>query len=526
MRLFFFSVLFVSGLAAAAPRGAFVLRIEGPDVFVDLGRADGVAAGTRLRVFRTVEGTHPLTGKKVRDRFALGEAQVLEAGESLSRIQAASALLEQLEVGDPVELAEAPVVKASAKKDEPGPAPVVQCPSPPPAPAPPPDAKEVAELAPLRAAWLRALDLPAGERAQVWAGFLAAHPDSELATPISRELAMLRSAAAEPAPKAEPPPPAPAQVNYQVSAPASALEGDLLDIVLTAEGGPAPRAARLHWKSPRVTTYQTAAMESAGEGQLRALVPADQVKEPGLDYFVEADPGDGEAHAVSGDAAGPRHLEVQSVPGRIPPDTTDRSRVRVTYDFVDFNKFVGNDQYHQVEGDFLYRVRTALHSIRVGFGTYDGVGLRKADLDSAKAPRLVGYHYGFTEFELRASDLFAVLLKGLAGVTQKGFGVGFEGKIRIGREEGTSLLIGGAATADVGQRGSVQLSWDAVRSWPMSVEVVATNEPIGEDLGVRFNYSVGHAITSSADLVVHVGYELRDINHYGVSAGTGLAFHW
>ncbi|MHB8872259.1 MAG: hypothetical protein ACYC8T_01100 [Myxococcaceae bacterium] len=521
MRLLLLIALVASNIAVAAPRAAFVLRIEGPDVFVDLGRADGVSAGTRLRVYRTIEGTHPLSGKKVRDRFVLGEVQVLEAGESLSRLQAASVLLEQLEVGDPVELADRLLPGALPAKEEPRPlasAPL-RCPAP---TALPP----AVEFAPLKAAWLRALDLPPGERAEVWERYLGAHPDSELAAPIRRELSLLRTVAFEPPPPPVPLPVGPAPVHYEVSAPTHALEGDLLDLVITSSDNSVPRAAMLHWKSPRAATYQTLKMVSAGEGQLRAIIPVAEVKEPGLDYFVEIYEGEGDPRAVQGLPNAPKHVEIQSVPGRQPADTQDRSRVRLSYDFVDFNKFVGNDQYHHVEGDFLYRVRTGLHAVRVGFGSYDGAGVSKRLLDTPTLPRPVGYHYGFTEFELRVSELFAVLLKGLAGVTQEGFGVGFEGKFRIGREEGTSLLVGGAATAGIGQRGSVQLSWDAVRGWPMSIEVIATNEPIGEDLGVRFNYSVGRALTRSADLVAHIGYELRDINHYGVSAGTGLSFHW
>ena len=70
-------LLLLSAPALAAIRPAYVLRIEGADAFVDLGRADTTQPGERLRVYRVVEARHPATGKVLRDRFLLGEVVVL-----------------------------------------------------------------------------------------------------------------------------------------------------------------------------------------------------------------------------------------------------------------------------------------------------------------------------------------------------------------------------------------------------------------------------------------------------------------
>lgn len=74
-------LLLLSTPALAAPRPAYVLRIEGSDAFVDIGRAEAAAPGARLRGYRVIEARHPTTGKVLRDRFLLGEAEILESGE-------------------------------------------------------------------------------------------------------------------------------------------------------------------------------------------------------------------------------------------------------------------------------------------------------------------------------------------------------------------------------------------------------------------------------------------------------------
>jgi hypothetical protein len=174
-------LLLLAAPVLAAPRQAYVLRIEGSDAFVDIGRAEAAAPGAKLRVYRVIEARHPTTGKVLRDRFLLGEAEVLEAGEALSRIGGAKDLLLRLEVGDEVELASAPPVRPAT--------PSAAAPTSKPGTPPPPDAERAA----LRTTWETALKLSAAERARVWEEFLAAWPQSDLAGPIRSEVALLRT---------------------------------------------------------------------------------------------------------------------------------------------------------------------------------------------------------------------------------------------------------------------------------------------------------------------------------------------
>jgi hypothetical protein len=509
-------LLLLSSQALAATRPAYVLRIEGSDVFVDLGRADNAEPGERLRIYRVVEARHPATGKVMRDRFLLGEVEVLEAGESLSRIAVSDELLARLEVGDEVE----PVRLLLPRESTPTPAAPTRAPG---ASAPaggPSDAERVA----LRTAWNAALKLPPAERARVWEDFLAAWPQTDLVGPIRSEIALLRAAPVDA--KAEKAAARPTAPVVKVSAPSVALTDEPIVLSVANLAGPMPRAAMVHWRERGSPTFRTVHMRAEPTGHFRAALPEGAAVEPALEYYVEVVDIEGATLAAAGSASRPQHITIRRPPRDERVEHRARSRVRVIDEYVDFNRFKGNDVYNVFEADFLYRVYTAVHAVRVGFGSYQGTGTPRELLDTDTPSERVGYTYGFSELELRLHPSLAVLLKGSAGVNRSGLAGGFDLGLRIGSETGTSLLIRGATIANIGQRGSLTLAWDAVRGWPMSAEVVVTNEPIGEDLGVRLIYSVGRSVTPWLDVSGRLSYQLRDINHSGLGFGLGSTFHW
>ncbi|HEX8441611.1 hypothetical protein [Archangium sp.] len=511
-------LLLLAAPALAATRPAYVLRIEGSDAFVDLGRADAAAPGERLRVYRVVEARHPTTGKVVRDRFFLGEVEVLEAGESLSRIAAPDELLARMEVGDEVEPVNAPEPRERPTPTTPA------APKQGPSASAPSSGATDAERAALRTAWNAALKLPPAERAKVWEEFLAAWPQSELTGPIRSEIALLRQApAATASGKGTARPTASV---LKVSAPKVALTDEPIVLSLANLAGPMPRAAMVHWREQGSPTFRTVHMVVESTGHFRASLPEDAAVEPALEYYVEAVDTEGATLAAAGSSTRPQRIDIRRPPRDERVEYLKRSRVRISDEYVDFNRFKGNDVYNLFEADFLYRIYTAVHAVRVGFGSYRGTGTPRDQLDVDLTGRPVTYTYGFTELELRLHPSLAVLLKGSAGVNRSGLSGGFDLGLRIGSETGTSLLIRGATIANIGQRGSLTLAWDAVKGWPMSGEVVVTNEPIGEDLGVRLIYTVGRSVTPWLDVSGRVSYQLRDINHSGLGFGLGTTFHW
>jgi hypothetical protein len=514
-------LLLLAAPALAATRPAYVLRIEGADAFVDLGRADAAEPGERLRVYRVVEARHPTTGKVIRDRFLLGEVEVLEAGETLSRIAAPDELLARLEVGDEVEPVnplvprERPTTPAPGSPQQP---PVASTPS----AGGPSDAERTA----LRTAWNSVLKLPPAERARVWEQFLNAWPQSDLSGPIRAEISLLRAAPPESATAKGGPARSVVSPVLKVNAPFVALTDEPIVLSLTSLAGPMPRAAMVHWRERGSPTFRTVHMTAEPTGHFRATLPEGAAVEPGLEYYVEAVDPQGATLAAAGEAKKPQHITIRRPPRDQRVEYRARSRVRLSNEYVDFNRFKGNDAYNLFEADFLYRVFTTVHAVRVGFGNYRGIGTPREQLDSGLPGQPVGFTYGFSELELRLHPSLALLLKGSAGVNRDGLKGGFDLGLRIGSETGTSLLIRGATIANIGQRGSLALAWDAVKGWPMSAEVVVTNEPIGEDLGVRLIYTVGRSVTPWLDLTGRVSYQLRDINHSGLGFGLGTTFHW
>ena len=518
MRLLLVLLLLSSQAALAATRPAYVLRIEGSDAFVDLGRADNAEPGERLRIYRVVEARHPATGKVMRDRFLLGEVEVLEAGESLSRIAVSDELLARLEVGDEVES-----VRLLLPRERPA-SPTTSAPTQGPATTAPSGGPSDAERAALRTAWNAALKLPPAERARVWEDFLAAWPQTDLVGPIRSEIALLRAAPADA--KAEKGAARPTAPVVKVSVPSVALTDEPIVLSLANLAGPMPRAAMVHWRQKGTPTFRTVHMVAEPTGHFRATLPQGTAEEPAVEYYVEVVDTAGATLPAAGTATRPQHITLRRPPRDERIETQARSRVRVIDEFVDFNRFKGNDVYNVFEADFLFRVLMAVHSVRVGFGSYQGIGTPRTLLDTDTQGERVGYTYGFSELELRLHPSLAVLLRGSAGVNRTGLAGGADLGLRIGSETGTSLLIRGATIANIGQRGSLTLAWDAVQGWPMSAEVVVTNEPIGEDLGVRLIYSVGRSVTPWLDVSGRLSYQLRDINHSGLGFGLGTTFHW
>src|SRR5262249_60581707 len=123
----------------------------------------------------------------------------------------------------------------------------------------------------------------------------------------------------------------------------------------------------------------------------------------------------------------------------------ERSEVRLSYQYVDFNKLQGNDRYWVAEGDFLYRWAGIIHSLRVGAGAYDGVGgdRQQIDMNVPGTSHAVGFNYSYTEIELQVAASVALLGKVLAGLTPGGLSAGVESKVRVGYEDCPTLGCGG-----------------------------------------------------------------------------------
>ena len=560
------SCLLLAALLSAAtavarppdPAGALVLRIDGRDAYFDLGRTSGAGPGVRVLFFRTVSLLDPRTGGTVRDRFLVTEAEISEAGEVLSRARLEPEVAAAVRVGDRVELSRpmpmesAPpplVIRDLPPAQKPGRPPTREGPPDQPPAAQPAGAaqsseptREQREAAEFTGAFVRAQQLSAPVRILFWNKWVKEHAGGPLSTAVAQELEVLKSldgprAPAQAQAAAPPPPPprpdAPEVAAPEVAAPSAAFDNDPIEIVLTWPGLP-PQNALLNWRPRGFPLFETVRFAPDGQHTVRARLPAGATPPPGVEWWASVPDGDkGAERPIAGTGTDPRTVTIATAPGLDIPSRKDRSRGTLWVDYADWNRFKGNDWFVDVEGEFLYRVLSGLHSIRMGFGLYQGQGqsLQSALQDEKSADKVyhstaIGYHYGYTELEFHPHEMFGVMGKLLTGVDRSGFGAGFEGRIRIGREEGTNLVLGSGFTKGIGNKNDITLSWDRVQGWPMAASVIVTNEPVMADYGVRFLYQVGRSVTDFCDLSARLSYQLRDINHNGFGAGLSASFHW
>lgn len=125
-----------AGPAQAAERAA-ILRVEGPVIYTNAGRQDGLVPGQTLEGHRAVSVVDPATGRTLTDYFSVGVGVVTAAGDTLTRLQVPADVAVQLQAGDAVQLPEAAPAPAPAPAVAAAPAPsVAAAPAPAPAPAP------------------------------------------------------------------------------------------------------------------------------------------------------------------------------------------------------------------------------------------------------------------------------------------------------------------------------------------------------------------------------------------------------
>lgn len=552
--------------------------IEG--IVVSLGEASGAVPGQKVRIYRAVEVRHPVSGQKMSDRFPLGDVELIEVGRTLSVCEDLPEIEEseagtvpvlkgtggtaevakpekksRVKVGDQVELVGTPrvveMVGEAATSDKklpwaaakPVPVAMAECPEAD-CPACPPtsSAMDDATVAAV-AAWKRTLGHPIGVRMEIWKKFLQAHPDSPYASNVKSEISSLELQQAESRRLAKEamaaatlkPPPKPGEEPLRFKhLPAKKLfTGQPLHVAVAASRLQPIRAADVYYRALETPTYKKKPMQRDGDAYLRAELGAKELSPPGVEYFIEAVDQKGDTYKVSGTQKIPLKVAVETPPGQILVERRNRSKVSLLYEYVNFRAGEGRegpteDNFQRFEADFLYRIMTILYSIRVGCGVYTGQG-GKIDVPDAKT---VGFNYGYTELEFRFHEYFSMMGRVILGLNRPpgqeaaGLAGGFEGKIRIGKEMGTNLVMGAAILEDIGSLGLIELTWDVVRYFPMTGRVEVTTQPVQEDIGVRIMYQIGLSALDWFHPTLNVGVALRRIDHYGVSLGVGTVFQW
>lgn len=530
------SLLLVTSLALAAePVEATVLGLDGVRAYADLGRADGVAKGQTVLVYETIEVVDPVSGRALTDRFPLGELRVVEAGETLSLLQGDPALMMRVEVGDAI-LLEAPRLSPVVR---PQPTPARPEPSAPSAATTQVVVQVPEDLEALSLAFDRSAGASLDDRLVIWSGWRATYPSSPMVEAVDAELLWLQEELAAPSGPVVVAAPEPLlePLVLEAVAPSQAYSGAPLEVVLTAKQPDRVEAALLHYKRGDEQAFRVVEMRRSGDAAWVAEIPDEVVAPPGVGWFVAVQEREGEELFAGGTPKRPTQTPIE-LPVDYTPTRAERSQVKLFYEYVDFYQLEGVDRFQRFEADFLYRVNATLHSVRVGYGVYNGLSAPTRIIDDAyeantpavarDALQEVGFNFGYTELELRFVDWFSVIGRGVVGVENSGLTAGVQGRVRLGREEGTNLLLGAARVGTIGDEYLIQLNWDTVPRLPMGAGVHVTNQPgiSPDDYGVRLIYEARYELTDWVEIGGRFGWQFRNIFHSGPSFGAGAVFSW
>ena len=573
-------ITFILALALPAFAEPVVLAVDGKDIYVDLGAKDGVGAGSELELQHEITARDPRTGATLKDRFALGTITVIKSGASISVARADEALAKRVVPGDRVLLVSGKRAfvdpweeQVAASKGQPAPLPAS------PNPPPPSPSKLIDHAGLARAAWQDTLGKPLEARITRWTELLAADPQTPYRKAVEQEIQALRAQiqqreaaiAQSKASNTDARDPRIAQLAAQLEVSVDQREADLvIDRISRAVPGRPIELAFLMRRPSAVGTawlyvrahgapgFARSELVRDGDAYLRGTIPGTQVKGDRVDWYVEVAAANGEAWPAHGSQAAPNVIEVDDMVEE-PPVQQGRTHIDGHIDYVDFDgKFNdGYDQYTQAELDFTYRFLRPIHAFRVGFGTLTGTGgpadvidLNNSCLDEGGNYRCerMTFSYVYTEAEFRVRPNVALMIRPQAGVLTtdtmqdasgsrcKGSsdiagcdfftGFGARGRIRLGNELGTNLVIGASFTARVGTLLEAAYHWLPNPIVPVQITVQVTDQPVIEDFGVRLIADVGVRKVSWFYPSARVSYQARNINHAGFSGGLALNFDW
>jgi len=525
-------LLLVPSLALAGDeiaRGSIV-KIEAKEIYVNIGVDKGVSDGASLRIKRPISLRHPVSRALVQDWIPIGSANVTQAGAVMSRAVVGE-LVTAIKVGD---VAEVLVDRPDDKPAPPG------RPGSPGAPDHPLARKEEGPpIDPATAEVLGVFSAQSGQsvdaRIAGWERYLSMRSNSPYAEAIRRDLEQLHTLRDELQPRT------------------TSANGDVLVRVahepakLVTAGRPVPlvfvvaepervASAYVHFRTRGEHTYRSALLVREHDIYLRGTLPAEVVKQPGLDYFVEVSTPQGRTGLALGSPTEPIAVEVTKLTlldrfGSLP----GRSSVKLTADYLDFATFdkrTGDrtDRMITANVDFTYRLDSAIESLGVGYGVYAGSGGMADSVwdDTNPIPRS-GFHYGYADVEVGGHVSGVHLSAGgqlIAGVGKDGFGMGGEGRVRIGERDDTNLAIIGRTISQVGFISDVKLTAHPTAPLLIGVSVGATDQPNRGDVGVKLGTELELIAIKSVSLILRGSWQGRTTQHGGVGAGAGVGFYW
>lgn len=309
---------------------ARVLRIDGEDLYASLGVEDGVRDQQEVIVYRVVEVPAGARGDTLSDLFYLGTARVIEAGDHLSRVRASPELARQIKIGDVVRVE--PLVRERPPEPLPAPPPT-------PTPTPAPSRSTAAEL-----------EATIADLSQRLADCQAA-PAPEACPQLPAQPVIPPEAPDQPEPVAQETPDEPEPLELIATAQRAATPGEPVRIHLTARQPQRVQAALLIYRRAEEEVYRFVDMRPHGDTAWVAVIPADAVVPPGVDWYIAVRDEGGHEHRASLPGGAP-NLDVPSPRERAAAGATS-SELTLSCDFRDFYYLKGVDRVQVAQVDYL-----------------------------------------------------------------------------------------------------------------------------------------------------------------------------
>jgi hypothetical protein len=326
--------------------------------------------------------------------------------------------------------------------------------------------------------------------------------------------------------------------GYRHQKPSSATSGLALSLTVYA---PEPLAnPELMYRKSGDHSYKSVPFEAQPDGYYIAIVPAEDVVPPRLQYYIAIDGPEGKRQLASGNPESPLTLVVEGGlnEGLELKRYGFRDEVRAMAETVQYPQREGRgpDYYYRYELEYLYRLFGPVYSFRFGTGHLSGqsnvstatakVLNAQGQLEDVKlyTPKEVGFLYSYLEGELRSAAFpVALINRAILGTDTDGVGGGWQGRLRIGDELGVNFVAGATIVSKLGFEGFGEFNIRPSRNTFVTLASHVENLPLKEELGYRSHLDLRWLLTDNLSLLMRAGAAARDVRNIGYDAGLGAA---
>jgi len=507
-----------------------VVKVSNKEIVIDIGINDGATEGMEVDFFRKVTVKHPVTGKKVEDRFFIGRDEISQSGDFLSLVIMKNKFSHSPMVGDYAALV-LPIIVPLEEGTGEG---EIDCPVCPEKSCPVCAIDD--ESMKVHVTWKTTLGRSIDDRIELWENYLAQNPQSPFAQVIEAQISWLKSLHEAEFKISEQKKYAPVSKLYHQGV-SRVHEGSPLVIAVETPVPSQVGKMLLHYRRKGDKYYHSVTMERGGDFNYHYTLPPEKVKRPGIEYFIDLVGLDGQKHAGVGLPKVPE-VTLVAKPWVKTIDRTNRSQLSMNFEYVDFYyKDVHRDYFWKLEADFVYKLKTHLYGVRMGIGFFEGQGGSLSDIENASSGiselEPLSFTYLFLELEFKVVKYFYISGRFLAGTTLQETGeehegdviLGGQGRIRIG-EDWAYLVLAASFTKDAGVEAELSVYIDVLKRFPIAAYVLVTDFPVQEEWGVRLVGQFGWRPLDWFALYLRGGWNIRTIKHEGWSVGAATEFRW